>query len=520
MPKLFQFQAKGLTQIFRHQQEHPEDRSVLIGDEMGLGKTVEAIVYDNEIRKRHDCSYTAQTLIVTQTSVMDAWRRHYQGDDNTPAWAPWLNVYVINRKDRDGFLRALKAKTPNGYPKYHVFICHWQALRFMADEIKAHEFFHVIGDEIHNIKNRGAQQSMVFKKIRTFYKTGLSGTWADNKPEDAWSVLNWLWPKRWSSYWAFFNNHVLRRVHTEGFCDECMKTHKRKYTETVGIHDFESIHERMAGAYLRRLKEVVWKDLPDKLYETRWVDLEPKQKRMYDAMAKEMLAWVGENEDQPVASPAVISQLIRLQQFALASAKVVTQQKKRRLKPDELEALEASLGRELTKQEKYQEYERDVVELSEPSSKLDAAMDLIGENREQIVVFSQSKQVIHLLKARLDRAGITSFALTGDAPQAARDMAVQEFQAGRIQVFLSTIKAGGVGITLTAASTCLFLDLAWSPSANKQAEDRLHRLGQKNAVRIIVLAARDTIDPDRNDKISLKWEWIKGILNPKQKVGV
>jgi SWI/SNF-related matrix-associated actin-dependent regulator 1 of chromatin subfamily A len=82
-------------------------------------------------------------------------------------------------------------------------------------------------------------------------------------------------------------------------------------------------------------------------------------------------------------------------------------------------------------------------------------------------------------------------------------------------VFAGTIGAGGVGITLTAASTVVFLDRAWSPSQNLQAEDRLHRIGQKNAVQVIDIVAEGTIDSARNQKIKLKWEWLKQILEGK-----
>jgi SNF2 family DNA or RNA helicase len=120
------------------------------------------------------------------------------------------------------------------------------------------------------------------------------------------------------------------------------------------------------------------------------------------------------------------------------------------------------------------------------------------------------------LAARLQKAGISVGLLTGDVSQANRDLAVRQFQSGELKVFCSTIKAGGVGITLTAASTCIFLDKAWSPSANRQAEDRLHRLGQKDSVFIINLVARDTIDRKRNDRIELKWSWLREILNPRK----
>ena len=486
MLKLYDFQEACVRQGMNPRHPETDDRSFLIGDDMGLGKTVEAITLDQMKRKKHNCSYSAQTLVVTQTSVMGAWESHYK------EWAPWLKVKVINRKNRNEFVAALKVRNGRGLPEYHVFVCHWQVLRFIAEDINLVNWFHIIGDEIHNIKNRKAQQTQAFKKLKTYYKTGLSGTWADNRPDDAWSVLNWLWPKTFSSYWGFFNHHVLQKKHNEGYClaDECDKSHKRPFTEIVGVHDQQLIHSRMGWGYIQRTKEEVWKDIPEKTYEDRVVELDPKQRRTYDMMAKDMLAWVGAHEDQPVAAPAVISQLVRLQQFAVAYGKM------------ELVYKNGAPLHQLV--------------LDEPSSKLDAVMDIIGATNEQIVVFGQSKQAINLLAARLEKAGVSFGVLTGDTKQADRDQYIEKFQSGRLRVFCSTIKAGGVGITLTAATICVFLDRAWSPSANRQAEDRLHRLGQKNAVLILTLVARETIDRQRNDKIEMKWTWLKSILTPQK----
>jgi SNF2 family DNA or RNA helicase len=226
--------------------------------------------------------------------------------------------------------------------------------------------------------------------------------------------------------------------------------------------------------------------MPEKTYEDREVELDPKQRRTYDAMAEDMLTWVGEHEDQPLAAPAVISQLVRLQQFAVAYGKMDVKYK------------DGQAYRYLV--------------LDEPSSKLDAAMDIIGATNAQVVVFGQSKQALNLLAARLVAAGISVRMLTGDVSQKDRDQSIEEFQAGHIRVFCCSIKAGGVGVTLTAATVEIFLDRAWSPTANRQAEDRCHRLGQKNAVLIIILVARNTIDPARNAKIELKWSWVKQIL--------
>ncbi len=505
--KLYEFQQQAIDQLMAHEAA-TGDTSVLIGDDMGLGKTVEAIALDLQKRLKHNCMKTGQTLVVTQTSVMGSWKDHYK------EWASDLKVMVIDRKNRKTFADAIQEMDGNGLPVYQIFVCHWQVLRFIADELKERHWFHIIGDEIQNIKNRKAQQTQVYKKLRTMYKTGLSGTWADNRPDDAWSILNWLWPKDYTSYWAFFNHHVLQKTHNQGTCmaEGCDSYHGRGYTEICGMNDAELIHTQMGNAYVRRLKSAVWKDMPEKTWTDREVVLGSKQRGAYDSMRDDMMAWVGKNEDQPIQAAAVVSQLVRLQQFAVAYGKL--EMKKFLFERITEENVDYYEGKYKVGDKIYED--RPVLVLDEPSSKLDAAMDIIEASSGQLVFFGQSKQAINLLAARCKRAGIPTGVLTGDTKQADRDLAVQEFQSGRLKVFLSTAKAGGVGITLTAAQTCVFLDKPWSPSACRQAEDRLHRLGQKSAVLIITLVAKDTIDRKRNDRIEMKWEWLKAVLDPKK----
>jgi SNF2 family DNA or RNA helicase len=488
MLKLYSYQEAGVKQLL------PE-MSSLCGDDMGLGKTVEAVVLDAARRKKHDAYYTARTLVVTTKSVMGSWKKHYE------EWSK-LKVLVYDPKKKAEFIRELSAVDGRGRPKYHVFVTHWAAVRLMP-ELKDVKWFHITGDEIQAIKNRKAQVTVAFKKIKAPYKLALSGTWADNHPEDGWSILNWLWPKVWTSFWKYRQDHVKIRSHPvceSSPCESCGKWHRRAFTEVVGIEDVEKIHETMGRGYLRRTKDKVLLDLPDKYHTVIEVDLDPKQRAAYDQMAKEMLAWVGEHESEPVAAPVVISQLIRLQQFAVAYGKMEKGYKNT-----------IHTDRHTGEKTKVR-VETDVLRLTDPSTKLDAVMEMIEASSEPLVVFGQSKQAIQLLGERLAARKIPAGILTGDTKQDDRTTMVEEFQAGKLRVFAGTIRAGGVGITLTAASTVVFLDRAWSPSANRQAEDRLHRIGQKNAVQIVDIVARNTIDAARIEKIELKWEWLKKLL--------
>jgi SNF2 family DNA or RNA helicase len=150
--------------------------------------------------------------------------------------------------------------------------------------------------------------------------------------------------------------------------------------------------------------------------------------------------------------------------------------------------------------------------MAEPSCKLDALMELLEDTEEPIVVYSQFKQMIKMAEVRLAKAKIPFVSLTGDTPNSERGPLVETFQSGKARVFLGTTKAGGVGITLHRASTVVFLDRSWSPADNLQAEDRLHRIGQKNAVQVIIIQSDAQVDQDVEKKLDLKWSWIRTIL--------
>jgi SNF2 family DNA or RNA helicase len=466
----FDFQVEAIKKLSKQQAR-------LCGDDMGLGKTLIGVELDL-CNRREAQSGRLKTLVIVPKAVIDdgAWQRAIASQaGNVP-------VYVINPKNRTEFEKAASDGRKPGY-----FICHWESLRLMKG-LKDVDWFHIIADEVHRAKNRKAQQTQALKALRTEFKTALSGTWAENQPQDAWSILNWLWPSFYRSYWSFVKHYCIIEQAPGG------------YMKVTGVKNIESLNEEMAPWYIRRRKEDVLKDLPEKYYTDLWVELNPTQRRSYNDMKKELIAWVGKQDmERPLIASVVIAQLLRLQQFAIASAEVIGYVEK-------------------VAKETGESYTAPVVRMVDPSSKIDRLMELLLDtdlDSEPIVVFSQFKGSIRLLEERCKKEGIKLATLTGETKQKDRAEMIAGFQAGRYQVFAGTIAAGGVGITLTRASTIVFLDRAWSPSMNRQAEDRLHRIGQKNAVQVIDIMAHNTIDLGRRSQIETKWSWLKQILGDK-----
>lgn len=430
------------------------------------------------------------TLVVAPLSVVFSWEDHFQD------WNPSLVVKVIDRKDRDSFIKSFQNREAD------VFICHWDALRLMVKQMQDVRWFHIIADEAHRMKNRKAQQTTALKKLPTLHKLALTGTPADNRPDDIWSILNWLYPRTWTSYWSFFRRYVVSNYHTASLAgcslEDCFMVHKNAYREILGVRNPKEFQREIAPYYIRRLKDdpEVDLELPERLPPQKlWVDLHPQQRRTYNEMRKNMLSWIGRHEDEPIAAPIVVAQLVRLQQFAGAYARL------------ELAKVRTRDGEVVEKQ---------VLRLAEPSSKLDALMELIKDNEEKkFVVFSQSRQLMELFAARMDSSHISYSLFTGNTPQKDRGTLVAKFQSGDSRVFAGTVSAGGVGLTLTAASVVVFTDRHPNPGVNKQAEDRLDRIGQRNHIQVIDLVARDTMDQQRLDQVEMKWTTIKQLLGDK-----
>jgi SNF2 family DNA or RNA helicase len=455
--ELYPFQEADIEKIARQ-------KAGAIGSEMGTGKTHEAIALDEAWWKKG----APPTLVIAPLNTHDSWIEKYGKQ------SPQTDVTVIDRKNRASFVDDIRRRRGD------VFLMHHEALRLMP-ELAGFNFNVIIADEVHREANRKAQQTRALKKLHSNYKLAMSGTMSGDKPQNLWSILNWLWPKYYSSYWRFFNHYTVSETQ-----------YPQGYRKVVGVQNTESLKAEMDPWFVRHLKKeqccadhpdgVMWW-LPDKAYDIMWVDLTPQQRKLYEQMRKSMVAWVNEHEDSPLVASVVVAQMTRLSQMALATPFI-----------DE---------------------ESNKVKLTAPSAKIDAVKErIIDAGEKQFVVFTSSKQAAYLAEAEFERAGISTSVLSGDTPQTQRDGLVNRFVDASFQVFVGVIQAAGEGIDglQHATDTAFFLDRSWSTIQNRQAEDRLHRGGTKDTVQIIDVMARGTLDWGRKQRLDTKWEWIKAIL--------
>ena len=222
----------------------------------------------------------------------------------------------------------------------------------------------------------------------------------------------------------------------------------------------EQLQARMRPFLLRRTKEQVADDLPDKQEQVMEIELSPKHRRLYDQyLHRERQKVLGLLDDFSANRFEIFQSLTLLRQAALDISLI---------DPD-VEGV--------------------------PSSKLDALMDMLSEivaDGHRVLVFSQFTRFLGLARSRLTAEGISSCYLDGSTKN--RPAVIEEFRSGAAPAFLISLKAGGFGLNLTEADYCILLDPWWNPATEAQAVDRIHRIGQTRKVMVYRLVAKGTLE--------------------------
>jgi SNF2 family DNA or RNA helicase len=472
----------------------------------GLGKTVTAIARDFQLRKDHPEFEYGPTLIVTEKIGLDVWLYHLRAME-----VPESDIIVIDPKNREPFEKALEDLREDVFrkktPEYFYYIMHYDVVRLIQGSLLATphpiQWFHIIADEFHLIKNPKIQRTKLFKKARGRFKTGLTGTPADNNPDDIWSLLNWLYPREYRAAWRFWNHYLefedkVRHDHyTDGAGNRRMKL--TGYREITGVKNLDLLHADIEPFYIRRLLIDVIKDMPDKIQVQPpiTVDMTPKQRRMYDQMRKKSMARIGDIDEGMfvLTAPAVVAVVQRLQQIALGTLTPIW------------EAEEGVPDDEI-------DWEHPRIAIDRPSPKLDAVMEMITNHEEEpFVIFSWFRGMVDLIEDECRRRDISVVKIHGGVTSH-RTQLVTDFQSGKARIFVGTIAAAGRVITLDRAHHVIFTDRSWNPNRNEQAEGRLWRRNQKNTVMVHVVETRDSIDQIRWEKIHSKAELLDAMADP------
>lgn len=319
----------------------------------------------------------------------------------------------------------------------------------------------VLFDEAHRLKNRKTQQSKGAGRLKADYISMLTGSPIPNHPHELWHLLHILYPRRFKSYWRFVDRFCVTR---DNFFSPT--------PDIVGVKNEELLKEILVPIMIRNKKEDVLKDLPPKTYKAIELDMLPEQQRIYNEMEEDMVTWI-DGEPKKVAND--LGKMIRLQQIALSPA---------------------------------------LIDGPDKSTKTTALLDLLEDTTGKVVVFSWFKGYIKLLEKTLKDKGYGVVTVHGEKSTKERGKAQDRFwKDDKVKVFLGTIGAAGEGVNLQCASTLVFMDKSWVPSDNRQAEDRIHRKGQKGNATIISFIARNSIDVDKELALADKERIINKVMS-------
>jgi superfamily II DNA or RNA helicase len=402
----------------------------ILADEMGLGKTVQVLAHLRAL-KQSGGGPAGPSLVVCPSSLVFNWEAEAR------KFTPGLRVLALHGAERRGLFAEI--------PSHDLVITSYALLRRDAAHYRGLEFDTAVLDEAQHIKNRQTQNAQAVKAVRARHKLVLTGTPMENSVLDLWSIFDFLMP---------------------GYLGAAEDFRQRYEIPIMRDRDAGAqarLARRLRPFVLRRRKREVAADLPEKIEQVSFCELNPEQRAVYqqvlEAGRREVLDSVN-TRGLAGSRMVVLTALLRLRQICC-----------------DLRLLKTSGAAAVSgKVELFHEL-------------LEEALD--GGHRA--LVFSQFTSMLSLLKEELSARDIRFCYLDGSTTDRAR--VVNQFQrdAG-VPVFLISLKAGGVGLNLTGADTVIHFDPWWNPAVEAQATDRAHRLGQKKVVTSYKLIARGTVE--------------------------
>lgn len=401
-----------------------------LADDMGLGKTIQVLAFleSRRKRKRKAEELRKPTLIVVPKSLIFNWL------DEGAKFCPKLKMAAYHGRERGEVLKRLG--------EYDVVLTTYGTLRLDIERLQKVKFDYAILDEAQAVKNPQSLSNKAVRVIDADYRLALTGTPIENHLGELWALFE------------FLNPGLLGR--SENF---------KELTKSLR-DDPANLSILSAGIrpyLLRRTKEQVLTELPEKTEQTLYCELSPKERKQYDELKeyyRQKLLGHVEKNGMAKSQIYILEALLRLRQAACHPGLVKESLKKL------------------------------------PSAKLETLLEQLQEvlaEGHKVLVFSQFTTLLGIVKEQLDKLSIRYEYLDGKTTK--RKETVSRFQTtDDCPVFLLSLKAGGVGLNLTAADYVFILDPWWNPAVEKQAVDRAHRIGQTNRVFAYRLIARETVE--------------------------
>lgn len=403
----------------------------VLADDMGLGKTIQTLAL---LSARHlEDKVDRPSLLIVPTSLVGNWQRE------AAQFVPDLKILVLHGADRKTHFSKIE--------DHHVVLTTYPLVNRDHEVLMARDYDLAILDEAQAVKNPAAAISKRIRDIKSRQRLALTGTPLENNLEELWSLYDWLVPGLLGNRQSF----------------------KKVFRTPIEKEQDQSAHRllvsRIKPFLLRRTKEEVATDLPEKTEITEIVPLSTGQTALYETIRSAMDQRVSEAiraKGLNASRITVLDALLKLRQVCCDPGLV---------------KLDAA---------------RKITESAKRARLLDMLAELIAEGR-RVLVFSQFVEMLNLIEDDVRGRGWKYLKLTGQTRKRAEMVA--EFQSNDdIPLFLISTKAGGVGLNLTAADTVILYDPWWNPAVERQAMDRAHRIGQDKTVFVYKLVAEGTVE--------------------------
>jgi non-specific serine/threonine protein kinase len=402
----------------------------ILADDMGLGKTVQTLTFFQHYKNSHA---HPKFLVVCPTTLMYNW------ENEIKKFTPEL-THVIHHGPKRNI-------NPGAYDDFDIIITTYGTMRSDIKSFKEIPFDYVVLDESQSIKNPQSQVAKASLLLNSKNRLALSGTPVQNNTFDLYAQMNFLNPGMLGSR-EFFMSEFATPI--DKFGEDEIKQQLRKLTYPF---------------LLRRTKEQVAKDLPEKTETILYCEMGPEQRKIYDSYRntyRSQILGMIEEKGMERSQFHILQGLTKLRQICDSPAI-------------------------MNEEERFHNY----------SIKLDELSREITENvgDHKVLVFSQFLGMLALIRKKLEEDNISYVYFDGSSTSREREEAIQEFQNNHeCRVFLISLKAGGIGLNLTAADYVYIVDPWWNPAVEQQAIDRTHRIGQTKNIFAYRLICKDTLE--------------------------
>ncbi|MDR3692321.1 MAG: DEAD/DEAH box helicase [Fimbriimonas sp.] len=420
----------------------------ILADDMGLGKTVQILAFLQ--REKLAGRLNSPALIVAPTSTIPNWKRECE------RFTPELSVVSLQGAGRHGRFAELDG--------CDIALTTYPLLARDKDHLKNAKYHAIVLDEAQNVKNPITIAARAARDLNARHRFCLSGTPVENHLGELWSLFHFLMP-------GFLGSDVDFKRRFRGPIEKNGDTDAR-----------DRLARRIRPFMLRRTKDKVVKELPAKTEIIENVELDEKQRDLYETIR--------------LAMDEQVRHLIAAQGFDRSRIQILDALLKLRQVCCDPRLVKLPSAENVT-----------------DSAKLDRLLDMLTvliEDGRKVLLFSQFTSMLNIIEERLREAKIEWVRISGDVID--RDTPVQRFQAGDVPLFLISLKAGGTGLNLTAADTVILYDPWWNPAVENQAIDRAHRIGQDKPVMVYRLVASATIEEKMLVMQARKGELAKSIL--------